>query len=50
MEVIVNILAMTIPFSVALVLAYFGRSLIVVAAGACAAVLVAEQLLPLFLR
>ena len=39
-----------IGFGVALVLAYFGRSLIVVAAGACAAVLVAEQLLPLFLR
>lgn len=36
--------------AVALVLAYFGRSLIVVAAGACAAVLIAEQLLPLFLR
>lgn len=35
--------------AVALVLAYFGRSLIVVAAGACVAVFAVEQLLALFL-
>ena len=47
MEVIVNILAMTIPFSVALLLAYRGKGLLPVALTACGVVFVCERLLAL---